>query len=278
MDMVRDGRFIHIHRASVRSFSKGKIHFSDGQIVPCDAAVFATGWQINQPTIFGPSLLPDLGLPFDLKNEDPETAKYWNTLDQASKSKLRPLFPMLANLPPEVVEYDLEHNRPVTTTPFRLFRGMVPPKLAARGDRSLIMLGLLINTNVPIYAEVSSLWGIAYLENLPFSPLTSYMLSDERAMNEDISLLEEWNVLRFRDKAAKYLDGSIEIQSFTDLLMKDMGLRSDRKKWAAERGGKRGIFGLRTWVKEWFTPYRGMDYRGMVEEYKTTWGLQGGLV
>jgi hypothetical protein len=45
-------------------------------------------------------------------------------------------------------------------------------------------------------------------------------------------------------------------------------LRAERKKRAADRDGKRGVFGLRAWVKEWFSPYRGVDYRGFIEEYK----------
>ena len=100
------------------------------------------------------------------------------------------------------------------------------------------------------------------------------MLKNMDEMEKDISLVDIWGVLRFRDRAAAYLDGSVEIQDFTDLLMKDLGLRADRKRLAAERTGKRGVFGLRAWGKEWFYPYFGKDYRGLVEEYRTRWGLE----
>jgi len=265
MDMVRERKLIHVHRASVSSFSKRCVH------LPSGAAVFATGWTTNQPTVFDPSLLPDLGLPFPIEQEESEIDKHWTELGRACESRLRTVFPMLAKPPPEILEYDKQHARDSATTPFRLFRNIVPPNLAARGERSMIVLGTLINTNVPTYAEVSSLWGIAYLENMRFSPAISPIFSDQRAMEEDISLLNTWSMLRFRDNRPKYLDGSVEIQDFTDLLMKDLGLRAGRKKWAAERHGKRGVFGLRAWVKEWFSPYRWVDYRGLVEEYKKLW-------
>lgn len=189
MDMVREGKLIHVHRASVSSFSKECVHLSYGQVLPSDAAVFATGWKTNQTTVFDPSLLPELGLPFPIEKEDPAHVKHWMDLDQAFESRLRTLFPMFANPPPEVVQYDRQHARESDTTPFRLFRNTVPPNLAAHGDRSMIVLGTLINANVPTYAEVSSLWGVAYLENMTFSPTTSQIVSDKQAIEENVSLM-----------------------------------------------------------------------------------------
>jgi hypothetical protein len=49
--------------------------------------------------------------------------------------------------------------------------------------------------------------------------------------------------------------------------MDDLGLRADRKRLAAEREGKKGVFGLRAWYNEWFKPYQGLDYKGLVAEY-----------
>jgi dimethylaniline monooxygenase (N-oxide forming) len=272
--MVAEGKLIHVHRASISSFTSKSVNLSDGQVLPSDAAVFATGWKTNQTPIFPPLLLPELGLPYALSNQSTEQAKHWNMLDSKSEAQVRDIFPMLTNPPPHVVEYDKAHTKPATLTPFRLFRYIAPSSLAAKDDRSLIVLGCLINTAVPTYAEVSALWGVAYLENLPFAPSTAKMLKDVDEMEKDISLVDMWGVLRFRDRAAAYLDGSVEIQDFTDLLMKDLGLRADRKRLTAERTGKRGVFGLRAWGKEWFYSYFGKDYRGLVEEYRTKWGLE----
>jgi hypothetical protein len=273
LDMVAEGKLIHVHRASISSLSSQTVTLSDGQVLPCNAAVFATGWKMNQSPIFPSTMLPELGLPYNLFSQSPEQAKHWNTLDSTSESQVRSLFPMLANPPPEIVEYDKAHTKPVTMTPFRTFRYIVPPNLTAQGDHSLAVLGCLINTAVPIYAEVSALWGVAYLENLPFAPSTAKMMKNIDDMEKDISLVDMWGVLRFRDRAAAYLDGSVEIQDFTDLLVKDLGLRADRKRFAAERDRKRGLFGLKAWVREWFYPYFGKDYNSLVEEYRTKWGV-----
>jgi dimethylaniline monooxygenase (N-oxide forming) len=272
--MVADGKQIHVHRASVFSFAPQSVTLSDGQVLPCDAAVFATGWKMNQSPIFPSSLLPEIGFPYALSQQSPEQAKHWNTLDSQSEAQVRKIFPMLANPPPEIVTYDKEHAKTATLTPFRTFRYIAPPKLTAGGDHSLVALGCVINTAVPIYAEVSALWGVAYLEQLPFAPSTSKMLKNVDEMETDISLVDTWGVLRFRDRAASYLDGSVEIQNFTDLLVRDLGLRADRKRFKAEKTGKAGLFGLKAWFKEWFYPYFGKDYSGLVEEYRTICGVE----
>jgi dimethylaniline monooxygenase (N-oxide forming) len=118
-----------------------------------------------------------------------------------------------------------------------------------------------------LYAVVSSLWGIAYLENLPFALSTAKMMSDLASMEEDVSMRNAWGQLKAPGYAEEYPEGSGEIQDFTDELMKDLGLRHDRKRLAAERAGKKGVFGVRAWYKEWFKPYQGLDYKGIVAEY-----------
>ena len=273
MGMIAEGKLIHVHRTSISTLSGNSAHLSYGQVVPCDAAIFATGWQVNQPTIFDPSVLQDLDFPLNFERQSLEHAKHWSHLDQTSESRVRKILPLLANPPPEVVEYDKLHARTATTTPFRMFRNIASPYLTVKGDRSLIALGILINTSVPTYAEVSALWGVAYLEDLPFAPGTKALLSNVAAMEEDISLVNAWQYLRYRDRSAVYTDGSVEIQYFIDLLMKDLGLRADRKRFAAEKDGKWGWFGFRGWFNEWFTPYRGLDYQGFVAEYKALWAI-----
>jgi hypothetical protein len=181
---------------------------------------------------------------------------------------------MLANPPSEVVAYDKAHSKPATLTPFRLFRHIAPPKLAARGDRSVVFLGCLLNSAVPTYGEVSALWAVAYLEKLPFAPSTAATLKDIDDMEKNVSLLDTWGALRFRDRAAPYLDGIVEIQDFIDLLVEDLGLRSERKIFAVERNGLKNLFGLSGWLKEWFYPYLGRDYKGLVKEYRARWRLE----
>jgi hypothetical protein len=53
-----------------------------------------------------------------------------------------------------------------------------------------------------------------------------------------------------------------------DLLVRDLGLETRRKKKK-----QRGCFGMKGWWSEWFKPYVGEDYRGLVAEYLEKWKL-----
>jgi hypothetical protein len=86
-------------------------------------------------------------------------------------------------------------------------------------------------------------------------------------MEQNISLVNTWGEMMTLNMAEGYPDRSGEIQDFTDLLMKDLGLRPDRKRFAAEKDDNTGIFGLRGWYQEWFGVYKAQDYQGVVEEY-----------
>ncbi len=60
-----------------------------------------------------------------------------------------------------------------------------------------------------------------------------------------------------------------EVKDWIDMLMRDMGLRSDRNRMAWERSEGRGFgwFGLKGWWKEWFVPHTPAVYRGVVQEF-----------
>lgn len=272
--MIASGTLIHVHRGAITSFSTSTITLSTGATLPSSATVFATGWRTNQPDIFDPSLLPHLGLPYNVSSQSPSDASHWNDLDTASESKIRSLFPLLADPPSHIKAYDAARQRTPTLTPFRLFRGIAPPSLAAKGSRDLVILGTLLNTAVPTYAEISSLWAVAYLESLPFCPATTTLLSSLSLMEKAVSLITAWGWVRYRDRTASYLDGSVEIQDFMDELVRDLGLRAERKRVRGEKGWR--VFGARARAREWLEPYRGRDYRGLVGEYLRRWKLEGG--
>ncbi|KAH8596605.1 hypothetical protein B0O99DRAFT_671186 [Bisporella sp. PMI_857] len=273
MDLVADGKHIHIHRASLISLQPTTVTLSNDTVLPCDAVVFATGWATNQPSIFSSTLLPRLGLPFSVTDQDHASVTHWSALEASAAERIHDLFPILD--PPEhVKEYDEQRKKEPSVTPFRLFRRIVPPEMASTGKRDLVVLGTLLNTAIPTYSEISSLWSVAYLEGLPFAKETSASLQNLEKMQEDVALMNSWGFAKTRCRDFPYLDGSQEIQEFMDLLVSDLGLEVMRKKRAARKGFQ--ILGLRGWVKEWFTPYVGKDYRGLVDEYIEKWNLRGG--
>ena len=273
MDLVAENKVIHVHRTSIASLTANTAILKNGVTLPSHALVFATGWLPNQSPIFAPSQIPTLGLRFPLSAETPSMRSHWEAQARAAEQEIKTRFPMLADIPKHVREYDAAHGYEQTYVPFRLYHGLVPPTLAARNQRDLVILGTLLNTAVPTYAEISSLWSVAYLENLPFSPSTAAELKSLEAMEKEVSFFNAWGWVRFRDRSIVYLDGSVEIQKYLDRLVGDLGLEFLRKKRAQRLKGPQ-LFGVRGSLKEWFWPYMGRDYRGLLEEYLERWDLR----
>ena len=265
MEMVDKGERIDIHRASIASFNSNSVVLNNGTILNCSAVVFASGWERTQTKIFPPSQLSTLGLQFPLSEQSPDYEKHWSALDITADEKVCSIFPFLRHPPPVFFQ------RANPTTPFRLYRYIVPPNLAAAGDRSLAFVGCLSNIRNPSFAEISALWAAAYLLDLMPNSVNE-VLADQAAMETQISEVNAWERRRYRDKASRYPVGGLEIQDFMDVLMRDLGLEPERKRGT----GARGLLGLRAWAREWFWPYMSADYKGIVEEFKA--GLEKGRV
>lgn len=120
-------------------------------------------------------------------------------------------------------------------------------------------------------AEVESLWGVAYLEDLPFIPEVQSVLGDKEEMEREVSKGIGMGYLRFRDRGAMVVDGGEVSQLFVDRLVRDLGLRTDRKVLDVERG--RGWW-WEKWWRECTEAYFAGDYRGLIGEYKGRWGLE----
>jgi hypothetical protein len=157
------------------------------------------------------------------------------------------LLPILADPPPHF-------ERARDTTPYRLYRHILPSALAAAGDRSLIFLGLVTNIQTSIYDEVSALWGISWLEDLlprKSNNNGTAILASKLVMDMDIARVNAWCARRYLGRGTGRQIASAEIQEVIDLLMRDLGLNVRRK---------------RNWIADLFVPYRSQDYRGIVRD------------
>ena len=76
----------------------------------------------------------------------------------------------------------------------------MPPKLAAKGDNSLVLVGNYANGRIQPSAEIISLWCVAYLEDL-FPPSTKALISDFNAMNRDIAHIDAFRRKRYLNVA-----------------------------------------------------------------------------
>lgn len=241
VDELRTGNLITVHRATITSMSGSTVHLNNGENLQCDAAVFATGWD-PQMKFFSPQDRLNLGIPAPLEVQDPETAAYWDDLKQSADKEVLSLLPILANPPPH-------HQRPVSYTPFRLYRYIVPSSLAAANDRSLAFLGKVTSIQTTIANEVSALWSVAWMEDL-LPPDTIPKTKSE--MDYEIAKVNAWSERRYLSRGRTRQVASAEIQHVVDMWVQDLGLKVFRK----------GGLGLR----DAFIPYTSQDYRGIVQD------------
>ncbi len=237
MRELHQGNLIQVHRATITSMAGSKVSLSNGETIPSDAVIFATGWDYRS-TLFRTSDALELGITAPLKDQDELTASYWRNLEIEAEKDVLQTLPILNNPPPF-------HQRQVDHTPYRLYRHIVPSALAAKQDRSLVFLGLVTSVQTSIYSEVSALWGVSWMEGLLDIP------KSKTAMDYDIAKVNAWCARRYLSRGRTRQIASAEIQDVTDVLMKDMGLRVYRKS---------------NLLSETFAPSRAQDYKGIVSE------------
>jgi len=254
-DIIDEGKMVKVSRASIKSM---KDCFSDGSTVETDAIIFATGWQNASNPLFSPDLANELGLPVPCASLSELESGHWQDLDVAADKQVLEAYPMLANPPPQI------KSVPRTETQLRQLRTIVPPKLARRGDRSIVFLGQLNNTQNFYFAETSALWAVAYLSRL--LPVDSFSGHFDD-MSKEIALHNAF--MRWRYPGWKNTPYAVlEIRDWIDATLRDMGIRMDRNRfrWEKENPGKWTLWGWRPWVAEWFEPYEPVAYRGIVDE------------
>jgi hypothetical protein len=260
MDIVNEGKLVQVSRASIITVSKDTISLSNNTTIPSDATIFATGWHPGINSLFDLSLAAELGLPVPVSQRCKESSQYWNILNAAADKKVLDLYPLLRN-PPKSVKI-----REQPLTPLIMFRNMIPTSLAARQDRSIAFLGNLYNSQNTTLAEVSALWSVAYLEGLmPDNEL----LGNKMRMDQDIALTNAFMLRRYPGRKNEPI-AMMEVKDWTDLMLRELGLRTDRKTVVLERAseGRSWLgFGLKALLKEWFEPCVPADYKGIVQEF-----------
>lgn len=151
-EYVRDGT-ITVIRDDITSLENQSINFRNTPSVPVDGLVFATGYK-QDCEIFAPELKHDLGLP--TTNYTPEQINHWATINKSAEEHVLQENPFLLTAPKDI--------EPPTPRPsWRQWRFMVPPVLAAHGDRSIVFMGQAPGASAGLVGVVSSAWAVAYL-------------------------------------------------------------------------------------------------------------------
>ena len=270
---VDAGTRTKIHRASVSALKESSLILSTGEEIATNVIVWSTGWADTHSCVFSSPDALDLGLPIPLSSEPRSLASHWSNLDALADEEILQAFPFLSTAPPH------PNPSPVTTTPYRLHRHMVPSTHIAQGDRSIAFVGACGAVNTVTYASICALWAVAWLEDLhPRHSLLSSARSPstkggkEREiveMEKQIALTNAFLRRRTLGKGHLRPGHGLESQYVVDRLMGDLGLTVWRK--SVRRNDAGWWEKTKTWItgilwREWMEVYRCAEYNGVVDE------------
>ena len=292
-DYIKAGQ-VKIIRKDIECLNDGQsIKFQDGTAIEIDALVGCMGWQSAPNIQFLPeSLHSALGIPSATYSRSEQDV--WDRLEERADIEILSRFPYLATgpkanpTPPDITEKPItspstgEHmqKKRMEFTPWRLWRGIAPPSLP---DGSIVFLGMMLNLQGALRAEISSLWAYSYLNERLVNPLATIStlppFPNQAASHEnsaantaldwtkhgdtlsgypiqyDTALFNRFGRWRYpMGYGARFPDFVFDGIPYFDLLLRDLGLKSWRKGWG--------------WFGELFGGSYGQeDYRGLVDEW-----------
>lgn len=255
-DLVRRGR-IRVHIADVASLNGKEVLLADGTLLQdVDAVVCATGWKKQSPVRFiglDPGCSPgSLGA---------LSAKERHRLASEADASILASFPMLDSSSKKGSSSstktctDDDSASPADPAPqppseiLRNHRFMVPADDTHVSGRNLAYAGMISTVSTTILATVQALWICAFFDGkLKREPPAQDELAKEVMLHTQFA--------RWRYPAGRYglevPDLAFDSLPYVDLLLKDLGLRSWRK---------------RSWVRELVEAYSPRDYAGLVDEW-----------
>ncbi|KAJ5758988.1 hypothetical protein N7520_006144 [Penicillium odoratum] len=193
-----------------------------------------------------------IDVPLDSTTKD--QCQYWQILDAALEPAIKQRLVDCGCVPLE--KSDPSWSRPNKFIPYRLFRRMVAPELAAEGDRSFATLGIVLGSTIAVIAEVQALWVAGFLTGgFDQPPIGNSALKSGVLFLPDLSK-ETMNQKISEDCVLGSLTGSgleVDAIDYNDMLMRDLGLNPYRF------GG-----GM---LKELTGVYEPRIYAGIVEEW-----------
>lgn len=224
---------VRVIRQDIHSINEEGLVLDDSTAVAADAIVYCTGWKICHPYLDNETAA-QLGLPVHQDFCSPQEVVRWQALDREGEIKTLKRFPVLCEPP--------SHRAPTSAlSPFRLYKGMLPPH-----DHSIIFLGKLMLGNHFRNAEVQALWAVAALDGTVCFPSTE-------DIDAEIADTVAWCRKRYLSKGELGNWLYFDMVPYTDMLLEQLGLKSHRK----------------TWLKDLLAPCVARDLRGLVNEYRT---------
>ena len=233
-------RKVRIVRGEIEKLEDGKIVMEDGSVVRSDVVLSATGW-VHGHTVFSSEDKAALGLPLDLDKEAElaeEEKQHWQDLQEETDKKVLQRWPYLATAP-------AFKKQPINSTPYRLYN-MIVPTTSSDFNHSIAFLGIPVLPNSYHTALATTLWAIAVLDG-------AHKLPSQEEMEKDVAFISSWCAKRY--PVDGWLGNRVEFEmvSFTDKLLKELGLDSHRKEG---------------WWADLTDPCLAVDDKGIVGEYR----------
>ncbi|GAP83080.1 putative flavin-binding monooxygenase-like family protein [Rosellinia necatrix] len=233
-----------IRRDVVEKIKGNVVKFGSGDQISADYMIMCTGWG-DHFGMFDAEHKAMIGLPaygdeteVSPEGQDIDWKAYYETADKTVNEKL----PFLAT--PPKVKYT-KGTDPALQKRWNLYRRVVPVSMAAKGDRSLAILGQIHTISTPLVSEVQSLWAVLYL-------LGEVELPDVDAMATEVSLWNTWTRKRYLAQGQKHTYSLYDFLPYIDSIFGDLKLNSRRKS---------------NFVSELLSPYEPQDFNGFVDEY-----------
>ncbi|KAG5656768.1 hypothetical protein KAF25_010321 [Fusarium avenaceum] len=231
-DLVKQGK-IRVHIDDIESLEPGRAILTSGNVIETDAIICSTGWKKESTIKFAED---NLGLAYsaDKKRE----------LSQAADATVLSLYPALKNQPQLNV-------KPKQADPLRYYRFIVPSGMVK--SRDLAFAGMISTVSTATCATIQGHWIAAFLAGKIDSVPTS-----EKEITDEIMLHTQWGKWRYPcGYGADLPDLVFEGLPYCNMLMRDLGLKTDRKP---------------SRFQELTSPYLPADFCGLVEEWKSKEG------
>jgi hypothetical protein len=241
-ELVRQGK-IRVYIADIESLSEHTLHLSNGETVETEVLICGTGWKDTPPLKFTTSR--ELGLPG-------RTSSSSQAYVSRADAEILDNCPKLRDQPePRHIKPMTDDKTELTPEPYRLYRFMAPPAFIE--SRTLAFAGAYRSPATTSIAQAQALWITAFFDDKLPALQASDKATQQHIMYETV-LHTQFSKWRYsRGFGARFPEIWFDCLPYVDLLLKDMGIKNQRKKsWWAER----------------FTAYMPADYKGIVDEYR----------
>lgn len=232
-DLVKEGK-IRVHVDNIDRLEPGKVVLSSGDVLEADGMVCSTGWKKESSIKF--TDLDDVGLGLPQALVESERLK----LNAKADDEVLTMFPRLKDQPQLRFE-------PKEADPLRYYRFMVPSAMLK--SRNLAFAGMVSSVSTAVCATVQAAWISAFLDGK-----LDRIAETPEEVTQEIMLHTQWGKWRYPcGYGASLPDFVFEGLPYADMLLKDMGLKTQRKK---------------TYMKELMEPYTPPDFAGILDEWE----------